>query len=163
MSIKAFLWNARGWRSKNAEIVKRASDFDIIFITETKSKRKDHLTIPGFDTYVRNECRQGEGGVGGVAIFIKKQIKRQEIDLSRIKGNFDTLGVRVVGEKEAINFVCLYRRPGKIERKGVWKEIIQDINKRKGIIILVDFNPHHTVWNYEDILGWQGSHVGFFQ
>lgn len=69
MSLKVFVWNVREWRTKDAEIIRRSIDCDILFITETKSKRNDRLVIPSFDTYVRNNYRQGERGVGGIAIL----------------------------------------------------------------------------------------------
>lgn len=71
MTLKGILWNARGWRTKDAEIIKYSSDYDLICVTETKSKRNDRLLIPGFSSYLCNNYRQGEGGAGGVAIFIR--------------------------------------------------------------------------------------------
>lgn len=65
MTIKGLLWNARGWRSKETEILKRAQEYDILFITETESKRDDRITISGFDTYSRIDYRQDKGGVEG--------------------------------------------------------------------------------------------------
>lgn len=51
-------------------------------ITETKCRRDDKLTIPGFVSYVCNNYRQGEGGAGGVAIFIRDNIRAQFLNLS---------------------------------------------------------------------------------
>lgn len=121
MTIKGLLWNARGWRSKETEILKRAQEYDILFITETESKRDDRITISGFDTYSRIDYRQDEGGAGGVAVFVRKYIRRQELDLSYIKDNLDAVGIRVEGDKEIINFICFYRRPSKTERREYGK------------------------------------------
>lgn len=68
-----------------------------------------------------------------------------------MKGNFDIAGVKVIGEREIINCICLYRRPGRIKNKRAWKEIIKNINKNKGIILLGDFNVQHILWNCEEI------------
>lgn len=57
MTLKGLLWNARGWRSKGAELIKYSRDFDVLCITETKSKRGDRLSIPGF---VSNTCNNWE-------------------------------------------------------------------------------------------------------
>lgn len=54
---------------------------------------------------------------------------RQELHLSLIKGNIDAVGLKIVGETETINFVCIYRRPG-----GVWREIVKDLNRGKGYV-----------------------------
>lgn len=52
---------------------------------------------------------------------------RQELHLSLIKGNIDAVGLKIMGETEKINFVCIYRRPGE-----VWREIVKDLNGGKG-------------------------------
>lgn len=62
MTIKGILCNARGWRTKDAEIIKHSRDYDLICVTETKSKRNDRLLIPGFRSYLCNNYRLGEGG-----------------------------------------------------------------------------------------------------
>lgn len=61
---------------------------------------------------------KGKEGQRGVAIFIRQKIKRQVLTFDNIKGNFDIIGVRIEGEKRNINFICVYRRPGNVERKG---------------------------------------------
>lgn len=55
------------------------------------------------------------------------------------------------GRNGVINIIVVYRRPGKIEKNGTWKGIPRNINKNEGIIILGDFNAHHTMWNCEEI------------
>lgn len=96
------MWNARGWRSKDAEMIRRSCECEVFFVTETKSRRCDRLRIPGFDIYSCNNYNQGEGGAGGVAIFIRQKIKRQVLTFDNIKGNFDIIGVRIEGEKKCI-------------------------------------------------------------
>lgn len=116
--------------------------------TETKSKRTDHYRVPGYDTYMENGYNQGEERAGRVAIFIKKYMRRQEIKLDNVKHNVDTLGLRVEGEKITINFICLYRRPSKTVKKGAWKNLSKDMDKKE-IVVVADFNSHHTIWNCE--------------
>lgn len=72
MPIKLLVWNARGWSNKDAELWKRIQEFDISIITETKSKRRDYFNVPGYDTLIKNNYRQGDGGAGGVAILSKR-------------------------------------------------------------------------------------------
>lgn len=45
----------------------------------------------------------------------------------------------------------IYRRPGRTEKKGTWKEIVKDVDKKNGRIIVGDFNAYNTVWNCEDV------------
>lgn len=149
MTFKGILWNARGWRTKDAEIIKYSSDYDLICVTETKSKRNDRLLIPGFSSYLCNNYRQGEGGAGGVAIFIRYDIKSRFINLRDIKGSFDMTEVRIVGEERTIKVIVVYRRPGVVERIGAWRELLGNIDRNEGVLIVGDFNAHNTAWNCE--------------
>lgn len=140
----------RGWRSKEAEFRKKINEYDICLLTETKSKKSDRIGFKGYDTYVMNDCSQGKRvGAGGVAILIKKNIKRKVIDLEQCKGKFDACGIRIEGEQITVNFICIYRRPGNKVPKGAWNEIFKNVNPREGIIIAGDFNAHHSIWNCE--------------
>lgn len=107
------------FKGRGNDKVRRSCECEVFFVTETKSRRCDRLRIPRFDIYSCNNYNQGEGGAGGgVAIFIRQKIKRQVLTFDNIKGNFDIIGVRIEGEKRNINFICVYRRPGNVERKG---------------------------------------------
>lgn len=106
MTLRGILWNARGWRTKDAELIKQSRNYDILCVTKTKSRREDRLSIPGFATHVCNNYRQGEGGAGGVTIFIRHNIRSQFLNLSNIKGSFDIAGVHRGGENN--KFSCCY-------------------------------------------------------
>lgn len=146
MTLKGLLWNARGWRTKGTELIKYSKDYDIMCITETKSKRGNR-----FKSNICNNYRQGEGGAGGVAIFIRDDIRSQFLNLNSIKGNFDITGVRILGEREMINVIVVYRRPGGIERDGIWKEIVECVDNNENLILVGDFNAHHTAWNCDRV------------
>lgn len=62
------------------------------------------------------------------------------IKLDLCDDNFYVCGLRIQGESLAINFVCVYCRPGKIPPKGAWQDILKNINTGEGIIIISDFN-----------------------
>lgn len=152
MTIKGIMWNARGWSNKDAEIWKRLQDYDIGIITETKSKRTDHFNVPGYITIMKNNYNQGNGGAGGVAIFIKRNTKFREIDIDINNENLDVIGLRIDTETTPVVLMAIYRRPGRIEKKGTWLQIIEEVEKKNnnmndGIIMMGDFNAHHMVWN----------------
>lgn len=151
MTIKGLLWNAREWRTKGAELIKYSRDYDIMCITETKSKRGDRLTIPGFVTYTCNNYRNGEGGAGGAAISVRNSIRAQFLNLNSIKGNFDVTGVRILGEEETINILVVYRRPEGIEKDGTWREIVRCVDRNENLILVGDLNAHHTAWNCDKV------------
>lgn len=67
--------------------------------------------------------------------------------MSYCKDSFDAIGIRIQGENMHLNFVCIYRRPGRENKKNGWKEIFRNINVGKGIIITGDFNAHNELWN----------------
>lgn len=46
--------------------------------------------------------------------------------------------------------IGIYRKPGKIERKSFWKDLLRD-SDRNDMTILLYFNSHHIAWNCEDI------------
>lgn len=89
------LWNVRGWISKKAELRHEAIEYDITILTETKSKKRDYINIRGFNCHMINNYQREEGGAGGVAILIRKNIKCQIIDFSDIKSSIDVIGIRV--------------------------------------------------------------------
>lgn len=74
------------------------------------------------DLFVRNNYRQGTGGAGGMGIYIRRQIKCQLLNFDNVKGNFDTIRLRIERDKESINFICVYRIPGTTELQGTWGE-----------------------------------------
>lgn len=57
MEIKILLWNARGWRNKKDELIKRVQQYDICVITETKNKINENFKISGYITIIKNRSR----------------------------------------------------------------------------------------------------------
>lgn len=49
-------------------------------LVETKSKRTDHFRISGYNVLMHNDNGQGEGGMGGVAIFFRNDYIVEELD-----------------------------------------------------------------------------------
>lgn len=79
-TIRGFVWNVRGWLGKSAETYKRVREVDVAILIETKSKRSDQFNIPGYNVLIHNENKQGEGGMGGIAIFVRKEFTLEELD-----------------------------------------------------------------------------------
>lgn len=128
-SINCFLWNTRGWASKMTELEFRTRGYDVCLLTETKSKKRNNPRMRGFDVYSVNNYRREAGGAGGgVAILIRKNLKRSLINMSHCKNNLDVLGLKIQGAGICINILCLYRRPGKAYRKDMWRDLFRNIN-----------------------------------
>lgn len=75
MGIKALLWNARAWKGKREELIKRMQNYDIGILTETKHRREDHIHIPGYDIISKNKYNNKDEGTRGVAISINRKLK----------------------------------------------------------------------------------------
>ncbi|CAL1681213.1 unnamed protein product [Lasius platythorax] len=150
MDIKILLWNARGWNNKKEELYKRVQEYDISVITETKSREYDLFRVPGYN---KIEKQRDDQNGGGVAMFIKKSIQVKVLEETRnILDNMEILGVKCRGLSKKINIIGIYRRPGRVERRGMWKEIINmyKIKPEESTIMLGDFNAHSQVWNCGD-------------
>lgn len=102
---------------------------------------------------IKNNYNQGEGGAGGIAIFIKKSLKVQELDLTINKKNFDILGIKIKTDVGEISIIEIYRRPIGTEERNTWCEIINEIDRKSNdnIIIAGDMNAYYIMWNCEDM------------
>lgn len=162
-SIK-ILWNARGYGSKKEEITQkfREEDVEIGIVTEMKNKnnlnnkQKYIAPIPGYNGIIGNNYKNGQGGAGGVAIFVKKSIRVKEVSLENIqKEEFDCAAIMIYKMEENLAIIGIYRRPGKMLQQGRIKKILQKVKdfgrkecgKNVSIIIAGDFNAHHEMWN----------------
>lgn len=133
---------------KNAEIYKRVREVDVAILVETKSKRMDHFRIPGYNVLMHNDNRQGEGGMGGVAIFSRNYFTVEELDRQgRDIESVEWTGCRIKTMEGYLNIIEVYRRPGPIIRKIRWNKLLRGINNKEGIIIAGDFNAHNRIWN----------------
>lgn len=116
MEIKILLWNARGWKNKKEEIIKRIQDYDVCVITEIKNKIKEDFKIPGFIIIIKNSQRIGMVAAGGIVIIIRKGIRVKEItNIRSTNVNIEVVGIQVVGLSKELTIVAFYRRPGEAE------------------------------------------------
>lgn len=81
-SIKILLWNARNYGNKKEEAGYKFQQYDIGIgiITEIKNSsnvfknRFNNFSISGYHSVVVNNYKNGQGGAGGVAILVKKEM-----------------------------------------------------------------------------------------
>lgn len=134
---------------KKEEVSRQVDEYDIIAITETKIKTKDQIYFKGYESHFQGR-KVGVGNVtaGGIVLLIKQGIKYTRLPIKgNISKNCETMGLKTnIGNKD-VNIVLVYRRPGQIEKKNSWKQLIRD-NRGKGEFILIgDFNAHNRTWN----------------
>lgn len=140
------MWNCRGYRNKQNEIIKRAQDYDIMVLMETKCSQSTKIYISGFRTY----CKESMGKSGGVVICVRKELEFDIIkEWENIGNNFDIFGIRMRNMPEKLNIVAVYKRPmGNVQRRK-WQEIF-GIDTRQNTLFIGDFNAHNAMWNYTD-------------
>lgn len=109
-------------------------DTDVEIVTEIKNKNKLNnkqkyfASFPGYNSINENNYHYGLGEAGGVAIFVKKNIKVKEINLENIqKEEFDCIAIMIYGMEEIPAIIGIYRRPGKTLQQGRIKKVIQKV------------------------------------
>lgn len=82
--------------------------------------------------------------------------------------NIELLGVNISGLDRELNCFAIYRRPGIIESKKSWRDIVDKFKKLKNVVVVGDFNTHNTTWSCEhtdkngEILQEEMEEEGFF-
>lgn len=71
------VWNVRGWWSKKEEIKEKVKEYDIVILTETKSKKEQEIKIPGYKIITKNNYNNTLDGAGGVTIIIRENMNAE--------------------------------------------------------------------------------------
>lgn len=144
--IKIMLWNVRGIGNKWAEVWKIIQDYDICVLTEIREREEKKMRVAGYNVIVRNNNNRDKIKSGGIAIYVKKElcIEEDKANNKKTDEGLDKINIKIKGKKDDINLIGLYRRPGRIERKGFWKDLLKGIDKNSKTILLGDFNAHHV-------------------
>lgn len=88
-SIRILLWNAKRFENKKEELGKKMYKLkiDIGIVTEIKCSESkfagsnNNVNISGYDTVLVNNYKKGQGKAGGVAIFAKKEMELQKLEV----------------------------------------------------------------------------------
>lgn len=136
-NINILHWNANGILNKIHELpfFLHTHKIDILLINETKLIKTDNIFIKGYITYRKDRASTSRGG--GVAIFVKKQLKHQEF----------TINTQLEAHAILINnilIVSLYSPP----QSTINLEELKNILKiKKQVFIAGDLNAKHTTWH----------------
>lgn len=131
--------------------VQSVQEYDIVFLTETKSKKNDIFNVPGYKSIIKNNYRDRLGGAGGVAIFYRNNMKIKRITDRKDRDEFDTIELKMELErKSSCRMLLVYRKLGKIKRAGTWKDLVKNMDKDGDRIVIGDFNAHNVIWNCEE-------------
>lgn len=138
-------WNARSIRGKKEEIsiMNLVRDHDIILLTETWLKPEEPSYISNYNI-VRKDRQDTNGG--GLAIAVKTIISFEVLsDFFEIKGQIDTLAIKINTNQGPIIFATTYVSPLLRIRKNTWKSLLKQPHNGS-LLIGGDFNTHHTLW-----------------
>lgn len=109
------------------------------------------IFFPGYKSIIKNNYRDGLGGAGGVAIVYKNNMKIKRIMDRKDRVGFDSIELEMELERKfRCRLLVVYRRPGKIERAGTWKDLVKNMDKNCDRIVVGDFNVHNVAWNCEE-------------
>lgn len=115
------LWNARGVRSKKAELLNNITSYDIVVITETKAGKDEVLYYPGYKVYKSDNGNNA----GGVAILIRNNIDFEVIKNVKVNSvNFYVIGIKILNTTREYNLIAVYRKPYGYEKKLTWEELL---------------------------------------
>lgn len=78
MDIKILTWNARGWKNKKEELSKRVQDYNIIVVTEKKSKNQEKIKFSGYHV-LRKNTMDNNMQQEGVVIIVKLNLKIRKV------------------------------------------------------------------------------------
>lgn len=119
MQTKMLVWNVRGWWSKKEEIKEKVKEYDIVILTETKSKKEQEIKIPGYKIITKNNYNNTLDGARGVTIIIREKMRNAEIneDIVTEDVDIDCAAIQIEQNKKKIDIIGIYIRPGKLTTK----------------------------------------------
>ncbi|XP_001605156.1 exodeoxyribonuclease [Nasonia vitripennis] len=151
-NIKICTWNVSGIRAvlkKNGMTYLEREDADIIALQETKCETKkipDEVKLKGYTRYFLDSKK---AGYCGMALYSKKE----PIDISMgLDEEFDDEGRLITAEYEHFYLVNVYvpnagnklvTLPKRLKWNEAFKKHIQDLDKKKPVIICGDMNVAH--------------------
>ncbi|XP_034936031.1 uncharacterized protein [Chelonus insularis] len=135
-------WNCCSIKRKLPELQYRASNFDVMLLSETWLTDDDSISVKGFDVVRRD--RVGRPG-GGVAILVRNNIKyKRKHGLYNCNNNIELCAIELFTCEGPFLVVSCYRPPDRNMTKDQW---VRFLNQFSGnFLVTGDFNAHHQVW-----------------
>lgn len=146
--IRMLLWNVRSLRRIKEEIPKLLENLDILICLETRldpvSVSPGEYRYPGFVTY-----RQDRNNAGGsLAIFVRSNLAYTEIvDLVIPDDRIEMCALKFNNVYPEFTLFACYRPPGFRLSQAKWKALISNLDNHSNVLLVGDFNSHHTSWN----------------
>lgn len=137
-SLKIVTWNANSIRQKIKEFKNflYTNNYDVAGVCETKTDGKFKLKIPGYKSYLRSRDNRG----GGVAIFVKHNIKHEVVNLELTNVEFE--GVKIFSETSKLIIGQVYKSPN----KKLNLEELKILFAVNNIIVMGDLNCKRKEW-----------------
>lgn len=143
--LSILFWNARDILSKREELSKyvQSKQLDIVCVCESFLKGERTMIIRGYNTVRVNRAT---ARLGGLILFIKKELKFKEIIFDNLK-ILECLGITIDAGSSSLNFILLYLPGQKSDSdiKALFKLDLDNITqKHKDFFIIGDYNARST-------------------
>lgn len=136
-NLKIIQWNARGIKNKLIELTHNANYYDILLISETWLNFTNKVEMRNFDI-VRGDRLDAEGG--GVAIFVRSNIKYSILKVDDMNLNIEICGIEVSSSTGQICVISIYRSPSMAGlSRDDWNKFLSQFKDKK-VLIGGDFN-----------------------
>ncbi|NEV49196.1 hypothetical protein EUZ93_01570 [Wolbachia pipientis] len=145
-NIKILQWNCRGIRGKLPFLQHICQNLDILCLQDTLLYPHSTFRINAFQS-IRKDSEQP--GQRGICILIKNNLIFNHVDTSALQHpSVEIQGVSIdySEDKEQLIILNIYRHPN-LHTPQIWFEDISRLfTTAKKILIVGDFNAHHTAW-----------------
>ena len=138
-------WNCRGFRTSTADLQTVVNKHNpvAICLQETKLSPETHCTIKGYSVF-RKDLHSESVAHGGVILAVHHSTPSQQVPLS---SPLQAVAARVYLNHHAMTLCSIYLPPGVRFPRAELGRLVDELPPP--IVILGDFNAHHTVWGSE--------------
>lgn len=145
--LNLMIWNARSIRKKSHEFLyfMRSRSIDISLISETHLSSELSCSYPEYFTYRLDRPDDGKGG--GVAIFIKRNIRHKLLPCPQTEV-IEAIGVEVYHKHKVFTIFAVYFPGSKnAATTSKFKRDLEILSRGPNFLIGGDFNAKSVSWN----------------
>uniref|UniRef100_A0A2M4CXW8 Putative reverse transcriptase n=1 Tax=Anopheles darlingi TaxID=43151 RepID=A0A2M4CXW8_ANODA len=144
-ALKIASWNANSITNKKTELILflEKHNIDILAASETFLKSNMNFSIPN---YVTHRLDRSVGQKGGVALFIKANIKHTLMKNFKLKV-IEAIGITVPTDKGPVSIVSAYHPAANKDMSAFSVDMGRLTRLGNSYFVCGDFNARHRLWN----------------
>ncbi|EZA55672.1 RNA-directed DNA polymerase from mobile element jockey [Ooceraea biroi] len=140
-------WNCQGIRRKQAELGKRAVEFNFILLSELWLNNDEQFILKNFNTV--KKCRLDRRR-GRVAVLVRADLHYQIYDVIYTANNkIEACGVTITWKSKPLILVSVYKTPNVFVSYGEWVRFFSQFPNE--FVVGGDFNAHHPFWEDAEV------------